>query len=62
MEKIDGRKLSLEVQQQIRYMAIRLCKNGKSHAIIAKILGVSLETIRKCWKLYEKGGYQNLKI
>ena len=40
MEKQDGRKLKKEVQEQIRYQAIRLRKAGKKYKEIEGILGV----------------------
>ena len=62
MKKTDGRKFTTEVQQQIRYMLIKLCKSEKTYVESAKISGVVLETIRKWWNLYKNGSYQNLKI
>ena len=40
MEKIDARKLSTDAQQQLRYQAIRLRKQGRKYKEIAEIIGV----------------------
>ena len=62
MKKIDGRKLSKEAQQQIRYTAVELRKSGKTYAESAKILGVSPMLVCKCWKKYQKYGKKGLII
>ncbi len=45
MEKIDARKLSTDAQQQLRYQAIRLRKQGRKYKEIAEIIGVQLTTV-----------------
>lgn len=62
MKNIDGRKLSTEAQQQLRYAAVRLCESEKTYTAAANALGISIEAVRKWLKLYKEGGYQNLKI
>jgi len=62
MEKIDTRKLKPEVQQQIRYLAIKLRKNGRKYKEISDILGVNLFTVAKWWRSYQKDGAQSIQI
>ena len=62
MNKIDGRKLTTEAQQQIRYAAIKLCKSGKTAASSAKILGINPSSVRKWCKSYNLEGYKGLII
>ena len=40
MKKIDARKFNMETQQQIRYTAIELVKEGKNYVKVAKTLSV----------------------
>jgi transposase len=62
MKKIDGRKLSTERQQQIRYTAIELCKRGKTYVETANILGISLTAVGKWYRKYKKYGTEALVI
>jgi len=61
MEKIDGRKLKKEVQEQIRYQAIRLRKAGKKYREIEEVLSVSRTTICTWYKKYEREGKKSIK-
>lgn len=61
MEKQDGRKLKKEVQEQIRYQAIRLRKAGKKYKEIEEILGVSQTTICTWFKTYQKEGKKGIQ-
>lgn len=61
MEKIDGRKLKQEVQEQIRYQAIRLRKAGKKYREIEEVLAVSRTTICTWYKKYERKGKKGIK-
>jgi transposase len=61
MEKQDGRKLKKEVQEQIRYQAIRLRKAGKKYKEIEEILGVSKTTICTWYKTYQKEGKKGIQ-
>jgi uncharacterized protein YerC len=45
MEKVDTRKLKPEVQEQIRYQAVRLRKAGRKYKEIEQILGVCHTTV-----------------
>ncbi len=58
MEKIDARKLNMDVQQQLRYTAIRLLQKNKNYTETAKIIGVHPITVSSWWKLYTTGGYE----
>jgi len=62
MEKIDARKLSTDAQQQLRYQAIRLRKQGRKYKKIAEIIGVQLTTVCQWWKSYERGGKKAIRI
>ena len=62
MEKIDARKLSTDAQQQLRYQVIRLRKQGRKHAEISAITGVSRPTCSTWWALYKNEGKKVLKI
>ena len=59
---MDGRKLTTETQQRIRYAAIELQKRGKTYVEIAKILDIHYTTAIKWWKFYEEKGYDGLII
>ena len=62
MKKIDGRKLTTEAQQQIRYAAIKLRKRGMTYTAIAEILGVQVSSAHKWWGIYENKGFHGLVI
>ena len=62
MEKIDARKLSTDAQQQLRYQVIRLRKQGRKHAEISAITGVSRSTCSTWWTLYKNEGNKAIKI
>ena len=61
MEKIDTRKLKPEVQEQIRYQAVRLRKAGRKYKEIEEILGVYRTTICAWYKTYEREGKKGIK-
>ena len=61
MQTEDARKLSQEVQEQLRKQAIRLRKRGKTYNEIAEIVGVHKNTIWKWWKRYKSGGAKELR-
>lgn len=54
MQKIDARKLSLEVLEEKRREAHRLRKRGMTRAEIGEILGIHADTIGRWLKLTEK--------
>ena len=60
MEKVDARKLSPEIQQQLRNQAIRLRKSGRKYKEIAEILGVHHTTACKWFKKHERGGQKGV--
>lgn len=62
MKKNDPRKLSTEVQQEIRHQVIRLKKQGRTHEEISQITGVHRSTSSQWWNLYKKAGKKALKI
>ncbi|MCD6353083.1 MAG: IS630 family transposase [Proteobacteria bacterium] len=62
MEKIDARKLSTDTQQQLRYQVIRLRNQGRKHAEISAITGVSRTTCSTWWSRYKNEGKKSLKI
>ena len=62
MEKRDARKLSTQVQQELREMAIRLKESGKTYKTIAEIVHVQPTTICAWYKAYQRGGKKAIKI
>ena len=62
MKNNDPRKLSTEVQQQIRYQVIRLKKQGRTHEEISEIANVHRSTSSEWWNLYKREGKKALKI
>lgn len=62
MKKIDARKHSTEVQQQLRNQAIRLRKSGKKYKEISEIIGVNAVTICKWYKAYQREGNTAINI
>jgi len=62
MENRDARKLSTEAQQEVREMAIRLKKSGKTYKQIAEIVHVQPTTICTWYKWYQDGGLKALQI
>jgi len=61
MKKIDTRTLSPEVQEQIRYQAVRLRKTGKTYKEIGEILGVSYSSACQWCKAYEREGIKGIR-
>lgn len=61
MKKIDTRTLKQEVQEQIRYQAVRLRKRGKKYKEIGEILGVSYSSVCEWCKAYEKEGIKGIR-
>jgi len=61
MKKQDTRKLSQEVQDQLRKQAVRLRKKGMTYRGIADILGVNHNTVSRWCKMYESGGARALE-
>lgn len=62
MEKRDARKLSTEAQQELREIAIRLKKSGKTYKEIAEIIHVQPTTICAWYQAYKRGGKDAIKI
>jgi len=62
MEKRDARKLSTEAQQELRHMAIRLKKSGKTYKEVAEIVHVQPTTICAWYKAYQSGGKKALQV
>ena len=60
MEKIDTRRLKPEVQEQIRFQAIRLRKAGRKYKEIEEILGVCHTTICAWYKKDEREGKKGI--
>ena len=61
MEKVDTRRLKAEVQEQIRFQAIRLRKAGRKYKEIEEILGVCHTTICAWYKKYEREGKKGIR-
>lgn len=62
MEKIDARKLSTDVQQELRYQVIRLRKQGRTFKEISAITGLNRSTCNMWWIRYQNEGKKVLKI
>jgi len=62
MEKTDARKLSQEVQQELRKQIIRLRKQGRSNREVAQIVGVSERHASTTWQRYQREGSAALNI
>ena len=56
MEKIDGRKKSQDVQQELRRQIIRLRKEGRSNKDVAQIVGISVTYASTLYQRYKKNG------
>ncbi|MFC1817271.1 helix-turn-helix domain-containing protein, partial [Thermodesulfobacteriota bacterium] len=61
MKKIDTRTLKPEVQEQIRYQAVRLRKAEKKYKEIGELLGVSYSSVCEWCKAYEREGIKGIK-
>jgi len=62
MEKTDARKLSKEVQQELRNQIVRLRKQGRSNRETAQIVGVSEPHASAVWHKYQKGGKTAIRL
>ena len=62
MEKIDARKLSKDVQQELRNQIIRLRKQGRTNREIARLVGVSEPHASGVWHRYQKGGKAAIRV
>ncbi len=62
MKKIDARKLSTEVQQHNRDMAIRLYQEGHTQTSIAATLSVHYITVNQWIAAFKKHGMDGIKI
>jgi transposase len=61
MEKKDTRTLKPDVQEQIRYQAVRLRKAGEKYKEIGELLGVSYSSVCEWYKAYEREGIKGIK-
>lgn len=62
MEKTDARKLSKEVQQELRHQIIRLRKQGRTNREIAQMVGVSEPHASGVWHKYQQGGKAAIQL
>ena len=62
MEKTDARKLSTEVQQELRNQIIRLRKQGRTNREIAQVVGVSEPHASSVWHKYQEGGKTAIRL
>jgi len=62
MERTDARKLSKEVQQELRNQIIRLRKQGRANREIAQMVGVSEPHASGVWHKYKKGGKTAIQV
>lgn len=61
MKKRDARRLSQQVQSEVRQQSIRLITSGMTHQEAADALGVSRPNVTRWWSLYKAGGLKALK-
>jgi len=61
MEKNDARRLSAREQELLRRQAIRLHKRGMKFIEIAKVLGVSRNSVSDWCRVYARDGAKSLK-
>lgn len=61
MKKVDARKLTPEIQQHNRDLAIRLLQQGKKRADIAEIVGVHYGVVCRWIRACEQGGEAAIK-
>ena len=54
MEKIDGRKKSQDIQQELRRQIIRLRKEGRSNKDVAQIVGISVTYASTLYQRYKR--------
>ena len=62
MEKIDGRKHSLETQPGIRKQVVHLRKQGIPNKVLAEGVGISVGRASKIWRSYKKEGNKAIKL
>jgi len=58
----DARRLSPAAQEALRRRAVGAVLSGKTQVEVARLFGVSTESMRKWMRLYERGGDRALKI
>jgi transposase len=62
MENTDARKVSKEVQQELRNQIIRLRRQGRTNREIAQVVGVSEPHASSMWHKYQKGGITAVRV
>jgi transposase len=61
MKEIDKRTLKQEEQEEFRYQAVMLRREGKKYKEIGKILGVSYSSVCEWCKAYEREGIKGIQ-
>jgi transposase len=61
MKKADARSLTSTAQEALRMRAIQAVLDGKSHAEVGRVMGVTRQTIGIWKKVYDEGGWEALK-
>jgi len=62
MEKTDTRRLSPDVQYELRKQVVRLKQAGRSGQEVSEITGLSQEHVSRVWNIFLKGGANAIKI
>lgn len=62
MKKVDGRKRSPEIQQEIRNLVVANRKKGIPPAEIAEMLGITRRAEQKTWKKYREQGQKGIVL
>lgn len=61
MQKVDARSISPSAQEHLRQLAVKAVLDGKKQKEVAKLLGVTPQTISKWMKAYRLQGQGALK-
>ena len=61
MERVDARSLSSSAQEHLRHLAVKAIVDGKKQNAVAKLLGVTPQTVCRWVKAYRRQGKEALK-
>lgn len=62
MEKRDSRKLSKDVQYELRYRCIKMLQRGKKQKEVVEALEVSRASVVRWWRSYKNEGLKGLQL
>ncbi len=61
MQKVDARSISPSAQEHLRQLAVKAVLDGKQQKEVAKLFGITVQTISKWIKAYRLQGKEALK-